>query len=115
MIIGVEQTTDMRYPQTKIVRFTSERQAAAWVAGGGGFAWPGAADETVRPSMQNWHRRLRRAYVLPKGYRIDEREVKARMAYPNDESRETVMAYMYRRIAVREIKAEAAAGEGGAS
>lgn len=43
MIVGIEETTDMRYPQTKTVRLSSEPAARRWLADGGGFAWPGAA------------------------------------------------------------------------
>lgn len=111
MIVGVEETTDMRYPQTKIVHLSSEAAARKWLSGGGGFAWPGAADESIRPSMQNWHRRLRSAYVLPPRFRLDKREVERLMGWPRHDSADTVRACMYRRAAVREIDADKIEGD----
>ena len=106
MIVGVEETTDMRHPQTKTVRLSSEAAARKWLSGGGGLAWQGAADESLRPSMQNWHRRFRTAYVLPPRFRLSRREVERLTGYPHHNSAETVRARMYQLAAVREINAE---------
>ena len=70
MIIGVERTTDRRYPETRIERFRSEAQARRWLAQGGGYAWPGAANEALPAYRQNWHHRQRMAYAMPPGYRL---------------------------------------------
>ena len=64
MIYGIEQTTDVRYPETKVVKFTSRKRALAWVAEDQGFAWSGAARNDIPVSQQNWHRRLRELYEV---------------------------------------------------
>jgi hypothetical protein len=70
MLYGYEQTTDLRYPETKIRRFTSRKAAIDWLrAGRDKFAWPGAADSSLPPVSQNWHRRLRRVFEMPRGWR----------------------------------------------
>src|ERR1035437_7818948 len=69
MIYGIEQTTDSRYPETKIVRFTNRKRALEWATGGGGFAWEGGACGDIPVQQQNWHHRLRDLYDLPVGWR----------------------------------------------
>lgn len=64
MIYGIESTTDMRYPETKIVKFSSKARAAAWLAQDQGFAWSGGARPDIPSRQQNWHRRLRECYVV---------------------------------------------------
>jgi len=43
MIYGVEQTTDSRYPETKVVNFSSRKRALEWVKDSGGAARAGGA------------------------------------------------------------------------
>lgn len=69
MSYGIESTTDSRYPETKIVKFTSRRAALNWVAKGGEFAWAGGARKDIPLQQQNWHRRLRDVYEIPSGER----------------------------------------------
>ena len=69
MIYGIEQTTDSRYPETKIVKFTSRKRALGWAAQGGGFAWEGGARGDIPAQQQNWHHRLRDLYEMPPGWR----------------------------------------------
>lgn len=69
MIYGVEETTDSRYPETKITKFTSRKAAITWVQKGGGFAWEGGARNDIPVQQQNWHHRLRDIYEIPKGER----------------------------------------------
>ncbi|MDA8209189.1 MAG: hypothetical protein M0Z92_09355 [Actinomycetota bacterium] len=64
MIYGIEQTTDMRYPETKIVKFTSRKRALAWLADDQGFAWAGGARHDIPASQQNWHSRIRACYEV---------------------------------------------------
>lgn len=66
-IIGVEQTTDCRHPETKIVVFGSRRKAERWrdAIPSGAFAWPGAADKSLPASQRNFHRRFRYLYEPP--------------------------------------------------
>lgn len=77
--IGVEQNTDSKYQQTKIVRFGASRaRAEAWVAVELGFAFPGAARSDIPGPQQNWHHRLRLAYAMPPGYRLPKKEAQER-------------------------------------
>ena len=70
MICGIEETTDMNHPETKVVWFTSKVKALQWKQSkSGDYAWSGAADGNLPPTQQNWHRRFRRLYELPKGFR----------------------------------------------
>ena len=69
IIYGIEQTTDSRYPETTIVRFTNRKRALEWKAGGGGFAWEGGARGDIPVQQQNWHHRLRDLYEMPTGWR----------------------------------------------
>lgn len=62
MIVGIEQTTDSRSPETVVTRLSSRRAALAWVAQGGNLAWPAAANKDLPGGQQNWHHRLRQAY-----------------------------------------------------
>ncbi len=64
MIYGIEETTDMRYPETKVVKFGSRNRAIAWVKDEQGFAWEGAARNDIPSQQQNWHRRLRWIYLV---------------------------------------------------
>lgn len=68
--MGIEQTTDLRYPETRIESFTSRRAAQRWLdSWDNGFAWAGAARSDVSPGMQNWHHRLRTVHEMPVGWR----------------------------------------------
>jgi hypothetical protein len=69
MIYGIEDTTDLRYPETKIEKFRSVAQALEWASHGGLFAWPGAASHLIPGPQQNFHHRLRKAYKMPTGWR----------------------------------------------
>ena len=64
MIYGIEETTDMRYPETKVVKFTSRKRALTWVKQDQGFAWAGGARNDIPVQQQNWHRRLRDIYEV---------------------------------------------------
>jgi len=37
VIVGIEETTDVRHPETAISKFTSVRAAVAWCKAGGGL------------------------------------------------------------------------------
>ena len=65
MIYGIDQTSDMRHPETKIRKFSSRKQAERWAEDSGGIAWKGAVTSSVRSSMQNFHRRFRSIYLMP--------------------------------------------------
>lgn len=103
IIVGIEETTDSRHPETRIVRLRSEAAARKWLAQGGGYAWPGAADDSLPPGQQNFHGRLREAYILRPYYRLPGRDVEARMGYPHYRPRAAVEADFYRRDAVERI------------
>ena len=62
MLYGIEQTTDMRYPGTKIVKHASKKSALAWLHAAQDFAWVGAAKGDIPVQQQNWHHRLRSLY-----------------------------------------------------
>ena len=64
MIYGIEETTDSRFPETKVVKFTSRTRAIAWAKTDQGFAWSGAARNDIPSVQQNWHRRLRAVYEV---------------------------------------------------
>jgi len=60
---GIEETTDHRHPETKIVKLKSRVAAMKWLrAGTCGFAWPGAANPDLPMDAQNFHRRIRTCY-----------------------------------------------------
>lgn len=63
MIYGVEQSTDLRDPRTRIRRFRSEPAALSWAAHSGQFTY--ADPEGAR----NWHHTFRTLYRMPKGWR----------------------------------------------
>lgn len=78
MIIGIESNTDQRHPCSKIVKFASRSAAQRWLDGfKESMAFPGAATTEIPASQQNWHRRLRDAYVMPPRFRLDAKEVRA--------------------------------------
>ena len=64
MIYGIEQTTDSRNPETKVLKFTSRKRAIAWAQDIQGFAWSGGARNDIPVPQQNWHRRLRDLYEV---------------------------------------------------
>lgn len=71
MIVCIEQTTDSRSPQTKVQTMRSEAAARRWLAAGSdSFAFPGAARGDLPLTQQNWHRRIRTAYVMPPHWRL---------------------------------------------
>jgi hypothetical protein len=86
MIYGIEQTTDMRDPDTKIRKFSSLRQAERWAKDSGGFAWNGAVGSEVRPTMQNFHRRMRAIYQMPHSWRPPSKRELGAIAYRNSTS-----------------------------
>jgi hypothetical protein len=69
VIYGIEQTTDSRYPETVIRKFTSKKAALHWAKDSGGFAWAGGARSDIPVPQQNWHSRLRDVYEMPSGWR----------------------------------------------
>ena len=114
MIYGIEETTDRRSPETKIVRLASERAAQRWLAQGGGLAWPGAADSRLPISQQNHHRRLRDASAMPPRWRPPSPVEIAMLRARARDWRTSDLAYVARAIRrdrVREIPA-APAGAG---
>jgi hypothetical protein len=79
VIYGVESTTDMRCPETVVKRFRSEPAARNWAEKGGGYAWPGAADNSLPGPSRNFHHRLRELYRMPAGWRPpSQRELRQR-------------------------------------
>lgn len=78
---GIEENTDMKCPQTKVVRLRSLAAALAFISKPSEYAFPGAADGSLPGSQQNWHHRLRTAYEMPAGWRISKREVDAMHAH----------------------------------
>ena len=75
-LLGIEETTDMRYPETKLRRFRSVSAALAWLGQDGNYAWSGAASNDLPVCQQNWHRRFRKVYLMPLGWRPDSRQVR---------------------------------------
>ena len=81
MIYGIEQTTDSRYPETVVRKFTSEPAARSWRDGApAGPAWPGAANPDLPITQQNFHERFRTLYCMPKGWRAPTQKVLNRQA-----------------------------------
>lgn len=78
MIYCIEQTTDSRYPETKIVKFSSRKRAFNWVKDSGGPAWAGGARSDIPVQEQNWHARLRNIYEMPVGWRPPARKEQQR-------------------------------------
>lgn len=69
MIYGIEETTDLRSPETKIKKFASKLRAIKWSENSGGLAWEGSAKKGIPVSQQNWHHRYRYVYSMPLGWR----------------------------------------------
>ncbi len=103
MIVGIEETTDSRYPQTKIAKFRSETAARKWLSRGGGYAWPAAADPTLPVGQQNFHHRLREAYVMPPHFRLSPKEVEAERSHHRPDSLAQRQARVYRRHATDQL------------
>jgi hypothetical protein len=107
MIVCIEETTDSRHPETRITTAASVDAAKRWLAGGGGYAWDGAAREDLPPSQQNHHRRLRYAYRMPPGWRMPtkKRIESARGPRPWEDRRSdaTVRASIVRRECQEEV------------
>lgn len=105
MIIGIEQTTDARSPETRVARLRSRAHAEEWARASGDYAWSGAADDAVHVCQQNWHRRLRDVYEMPAGWRMPtKREIEAqRGSRPWDDRRSSadIVASMVRRAGTR--------------
>lgn len=80
MIYGIEYVTDSRNLQLKVVKFTAEAQAREWAQATGEYAWPHLADESLPQGQQNWHRRIRKIYRMPKGWRCPSRKACLREA-----------------------------------
>lgn len=103
MIYGVEQTTDSRYPETVVRKFTSRKAALNWVKDGGGFAWIGGARSDIPVPQQNWHRRLRDLYEMPPAWRPPSiTEQKAYVARYRGSSRRLRMADAIASVVVRD-------------
>lgn len=73
--VGIEENTDMRYRNTKVVRLSSLAAVKRFLDKPKALAFPGAADESLPGSQQNWHHRIRSAYEMPPGWRVSQREV----------------------------------------
>lgn len=75
MIYGIEQTTDNRFPETRITQFHSRRraEAIAWASEPLGYAWPGSANHDLPGPQQNFHSRIRSIYETPAGWRKPSR------------------------------------------
>lgn len=105
MIVGIEQTTDLRFPETRIVRLRTVKAALIWLDVSGGYAWPGAADPRLPVQAQNHHRRLREAYEMPKGWRMPTPQAirQQRGARPWEDQRKDadIIAAMVRRSGSR--------------
>lgn len=71
MFYGVEQSTDLNHRQTVIKKFSTESALRRWLSvGQGRYTFHGAADESLPPMMQNWHRTFRKGYRMPRGWRL---------------------------------------------
>lgn len=108
MFIGISQNTDMHYRRTEIHRFRTEKAARAWLADDQqGLAYPAAASGELRVTQQNWHRRIRSAYELPKGFRLNRKAISGRLSgYQSSTYRtstEDLEASQYSSAAVREL------------
>lgn len=92
MIYGIEQTTDARYPETVIRKFTSRKAALQWAKDSGEFAWAGGARSDIPAQEQNWHARLRNIYEMPSGWRPPVRKEQQRLleGYRHSPHRRTV-------------------------
>lgn len=113
MIVGIEQTTDSRWPETKVVRLVGRKRTLAWVSAGGGYAWSGAADEQIPVQQQNWHHRLREAWEMPPGWRMPTRKAIAhvRGSRPWEDRRSDldIVAALVRRDGVRRVERDGGA------
>lgn len=76
----IEYNTDNNHPAYKIRQFTTESAAKKFYSKFKvDFAFPGAASEDIRPTMQNWHKRvLSNIYEKPIDLNI-KREMKKRI------------------------------------
>lgn len=72
---GIEENTDRKHPQTKVVRLRTLAAVHAFLAKPSEHAFRGAATNDIPASQQNWHHRLRDAYEMPAGWRADKREI----------------------------------------
>ena len=107
MILGIEETTDHRSPETKLVKFASEPAARRWAALGGGFAWPGAADSSLPVHVQNWHRRLREVWTTSGGFRLPSVHQWERLPHGDRRSLVELRASAVRRVGTRLETSEA--------
>ncbi len=105
MFYGIEQTTDLRYRETVIRRFRSESTLREWLGQSQGqYAWPGAADERLPASQQNWHRRLRTGYRMPKGWRLKDKDVQRLRAGDHRSPYIDLVAALIKRSAIEEVR-----------
>lgn len=108
MFIGISETTDNRYPETEIRRFSRESHAVEWLMDpkGSGYAWEGGANGSLPVGSQNWHRRLRAVYEV-RGYTPRQREVREYMERFGRGSRKvtvaTAKASLYREHSTRRL------------
>jgi hypothetical protein len=105
MIVGIEQTTDLRHPETLIKVFRAEAPARRWLTapGVGGYAWRGAADAALPLQQQNFHHRFRYAYRMPHGWRLHERDVREQYRRQGWRDWNEAKAAVIRRAAVSEL------------
>jgi len=94
MIYGIEQSTDLRYPGTRIRKFSSEKAALKWKSRGGGYT------HTDPDSVRNWHHTIRRVFRMPPGWRPPSRaklrkeaKEKSTPSYPRNEN-DVLAAYI---------------------
>lgn len=110
MFVGIEETTDSRYPETVIKKFRSERAAVRWMTeeGANGYAWSGAATHDVPGYQQNWHHRLRCVYEIKARYQPPKKEVNSIVGFWRGTSRYVTIATaegeLYRKHAVRRVE-----------
>lgn len=87
-LYGIEQSTDMRSKNTKIMRFATVRLALNWASAGGKPVDPGSMGEDNRkhhPSLVNGHKYIREVYDCG-GSRISKSEAKKLMPDPRHHS-----------------------------
>ncbi len=81
MFYGIAQSTDMRDPDTYIIKFTAKSALFKWMRGGGDYTHSDPA------AARNYHRTFRRGYELQG--RIDKRDAifgdRGSHTYPRNE------------------------------
>ena len=108
MFIGIEKNTDVNNPDTKIKKFQTESSAQKWLdSWDTPYAYPGAADESIPASQQNWHRRIRSVVEMPQNFRLSKKEVMEEYRFWRDSSHHKsdndYKTTIYRRHSIREL------------